>query len=130
MEWPITLEILGLFPEDEIEISIDTQSTSNNPAMQCMLESYISLLACLLTFILPYTASDYDLLVTSITITSDKNTPNYIVTMNFTEDDIPEPQFEQVEVTFSGHRVEFDGARSITVTIRDNDGRGRGRYYT
>ena len=44
MEWPITLEILGLFPEDEIGLSIDTQSTSNNPAMQCVLESYISLM--------------------------------------------------------------------------------------
>ena len=72
-----------------------------------------------------YAASDYNLLVTSVTITSDRSTHNYFVTMDFTEDDITEPEFEQVEVTFSGgDRVVL--AASITVTIRDNDGRERG----
>ena len=73
-----------------------------------------------------YAASDYNLLVTSVRITSDRSTHNYFVTMDFTEDDITEPEFEQVEVTFSGgDRVEFLTA-STTVTIRDNDGRERG----
>ena len=70
-----------------------------------------------------YAASDYNLLVTSVTITSDRSTH---VTMDFIEDDITEPEFEQVEVTFSGgDRVEFLTA-STTVTIRDNDGREGG----
>lgn len=69
--------------------------------------------------------SDYNLITTSITLTP--NQVDYVVYIEFVDDDIPERELENFKVTFrvtSGDDiVTFDPAASITITIMDDDGK-------
>ena len=71
-----------------------------------------------------HTAMDYNLPITSVNLT--RMVTDYIITMEIINDDIPEPEMEDVEVTFgvssSGDMVTFSPA-SIIVRIKDDDGR-------
>ena len=72
----------------------------------------------------PRTASDYILLNSSVVLTLGVN--NYSVFMNFIDDEIPEPEMEDVVITFTEvPSIDFNEAASITITIQDDDGKSR-----
>ena len=131
--WFLSLSIIAFPPENDIEISVVTQQTTGNPAMPCTFHSGVAIQCYVYTYtpiviISQYisthiTASDYNLLNTSVTLT--QAVTSYSIVMEFIDDEIPEPAMETVQVTFNvlsdDDTVTFEPAASITVSIEDDD---------